>query len=327
MRVLTFNSHQPYLHLLATALPWSFGIITPRLPSGEIKAWDPQIRPLPVNAKVYASLQEALQDGPWDWILTHNIQDLLDARNISIPKVFLVHGTLSGRILQDRSTIDRAAYLRNLQLLLEVNHCRVVYISELKRQDWMIPGEIIRSAVDIAEYAGYRGDIRGVLLVCNHLKERGAMMGWEIYQTVCRDIPHLVLGKNPNLSSSCVAAGWDDLKEQFRSFRVYLYTPVYPYEDGYNLALLEAMATGMPVAALTHATSPVRDEIEGVVASNAEVLRERIFSLLDNPEEARKMGEAARARIEGEFPMSKFKNAWQSFALRLIRDQSRRVGD
>jgi hypothetical protein len=48
---------------------------------------------------------------------------------------------------------------------------------------------------------------------------------------------------------------------------------------------------------------------------------------LDNPEEARKMGEAARARIEGEFPMSKFKNAWQSFALRLIRDQSRRVGD
>jgi hypothetical protein len=48
---------------------------------------------------------------------------------------------------------------------------------------------------------------------------------------------------------------------------------------------------------------------------------------LDNPAEARKIGEAARARIEGEFAISKFKNAWQSFALRLIRDQSRRVGD
>ena len=108
---------------------------------------------------------------------------------------------------------------------------------------------------------------------------------------------------------------------------MYLYTPVYPYEDGYNLALLEAMATGMPVAALTHATSPVRDEIEGVLASNGEVLRERICSLLDNPAEARKMGEAARARIEGEFAISRFKNTWQSFALRLIRDQSRRVGD
>ncbi len=263
-------------------------------------------------------MQEALQDGTWDWILTHNVQDLLDAQDVSLPKVFLVHGTLSGRILQDRSTIDRAIYVRNLQLLLAINHCRVVYISELKRRDWGMPGEIIRSAVDTSEYSGYRGDIRGILLVCNHLKERGAMTGWETYQAVCHDLPCLVLGKNPNLGSSRVAANWEDLKEQFRSFRIYLYTPIYPYEDGYNLALLEAMATGMPVAALMHATSPVRGGIEGVVASNAEELRGKILSLLDNPAEARKMGEAAHARIEGEFPISAFKNAWQTFALQLI---------
>jgi hypothetical protein len=299
-------------------LPWSFGIITPHLPSGDFKTWDPQIRPLPANAKTYVSMQEALRNGPWDWILTHNVQDLLDARDISLPKAFLVHGTLSGRMLQDRSTIDRAVYLRNLQSLLEINRCRVVYISELKRRDWGMPGEVIRSAVDTAEYSGYRGDIRGVLLVCNHLKERGAMVGWETYQAVCRDLPSLVLGKNPNLASSQVAANWDDLKEQFRSFRVYLYTPIYPYEDGYNLALLEAMATGMPVAALAHVTSPVRDGIEGVLAANAEELRRKILSLLDNPAEARKMGEAARTRVEGEFPISEFKDAWQSFALQLI---------
>ena len=263
-------------------------------------------------------MQEALQDSPWDWILTHNVQDLLDTRDVSLPKAFLVHGTLSGRILQDHSTIDRAVYLRNLRLLLYSNRCRIVYISELKRRDWGIPGEIIRSAVDTAEYAGYRGNVRGALVVCNHLKERGAMTGWETYRTVCRGLPSLVLGKNPNLPSSRVATDWDDLKEQFRSFCVYLYTPIYPYEDGYNLALLEAMATGMPVATLMHVTSPVRDGIEGVVASNAEELRGKIFSLLDNPVEARKMGAAAHARIEGEFPISEFRNAWQYFALRLI---------
>ena len=176
MRVLTFNSHQPYLHLLAASLPWVFGIVAPRLSSGSAKNWDPRIRPLPDNARLYSSIEEALRDEPWNWFLAHNINDLIDARDITLPKVFLVHGTLSGRILQDRSTIDRELYIKKLRLLLTANGARVVYISELKRNDWGIPGVIIRSAVDCSQYGGYRGDIPGILQVCNHLKERGAMM-------------------------------------------------------------------------------------------------------------------------------------------------------
>jgi hypothetical protein len=322
LRVLTFNSHQPYLHLLAESLPWNFGIVTPRLPSGLIKTWDPRIRPLPSNARIYGSMQEAVHDDYWDWILLHNVQDLLDVRDISLPKVFLVHGTLSGRILQDRSNIDRGLYLKNLRLLLAASNSRVVYISELKRADWGLPGEIIRSAVDIRQYGGYRGNTRGILQVCNHLKERGVMMGWNTYQTVCRDLPNLVLGENGDLPSSRVADGWEDLKEQLRSFRVYLYTPVYPYEDGFNLGLLEAMATGMPVATLQHETSPIRDGLEGVVASNTEELRGKIMFLLDHSEEASRMGNAARARVEQEFAVSAFRSAWQSFALRLEKGKS-----
>jgi glycosyltransferase involved in cell wall biosynthesis len=239
-------------------------------------------------------------------------------KEIALPKTFLVHGTLSGRMLQDRSSIDRTTYIKNLPLLLAAHGARVVYISELKRKDWGLPGEIIRPAVDIRQYGGYRGDIRGVLQVCNNLKARGAMMGWKTYQTVCRDLPNLVLGENGNLPSSRVTKNWDDLKEQLRSFRVYLYTPAYPYEDGYNLALLEAMATGMPVATLQNNTSPIRDGSEGVVGSSAEDLREKILSLLDNPKAAIAMGEAARATVEREFAVSAFSEAWESFALKLI---------
>ncbi len=274
---------------------------------------------MPANAKVYSSLQEALGDGRWDWILAHNVHDILDSRECPLAKVFLVHGTLTGRIVQDRSDVDRSAYVRNLQLLLSASGCRVVYISELKRKDWGIPGEIIRSGVDLQHYGAYRGEIRGILQVCNHIKDRGAMMGWETYQTVCRDFPGFVLGENGSLPSSRVADSWEDLKEHLRSFRVYLYTPVYPYEDGYNLSLLEAMATGMPVAALQHVTSPVRDGIEGAVASTAEELREKVVFLLDHPEEARRRGEAARIRVGEEFPISRFRDSWQSFASRLLR--------
>jgi hypothetical protein len=318
LRILTFNSHQPYLHLLATALPWMFGIVIPRYASGSAKNWEPGIRLLPQNAKLYASMKEALADGTWDWILTHNVSDLMDVRDVSLPKVFLVHGTLSGRILQDQSSIDRALYIKNLKLLLRASNVHVIYISELKRKDWGIHGEVITPGIDILAHGGYRGEIRGILQVCNNLKERGPMMGWATYQAVCCDLPCALIGNNSKLPFSRLSKSWDDLKEKFRSYRVYLYTPVYPYEDGYNLSLLEAMATGMPIATMPHPTSPVRDGIEGVVGSTHEDLRNKVVNLLDDPEEATKMGARARERVEIEFPIQKFQYAWESFASRLL---------
>jgi hypothetical protein len=300
-------------------MPWAFGVVTPKLPSGQIKIWNPQIRPLLDNIVLFPSMQDALRQGPWDWVLTHNASDLMDSRSVPIPKIFLVHGTLSGRILQDRASIDRTLYLRNLQLLLKSCSAKVIYISELKRDDWGIPGDVVLPAVDMRSYGGYCGEIRGVLQVCNRLRERGEMMGWNLFNSVCRGIPNLVIGENPGIPTSRVSKNWEDLKEQLRSYRVYLYTPIYPYEDGYNLALLEAMATGMPVATLRHVSSPVREGMEGIVADCAEELREKVVDLLDNPSKSARLGEGARQKVEKEFAMSDFQCAWNSVAAKLLQ--------
>ncbi len=314
MRVLTFNSHQPYVHLLATALPWTFGVVTPRLPSGKVKSWDDSIRPLPPNANVFDSVDAALKEGSWDWILAHNVQDLLDCRAIHLPKAFLVHGTLSGRIVQDRSTIDRKSYIRNVQILLGAHRCEVVYISRLKSEDWGLPGRIIRPAVDPGQYGGYRGECKGVLQVCSNLRERGQMLGWDAHQEICRGLHSLVLGINRGLEHCRHASSWEDLKEQYRTYRLYLHTAIYPFEDGYNLAMLEAMATGMPIAMIRNPTSPIVDGVEGIVAETAPELRRRVLALLYNPEEARAKGRAASAKLEREFPMSSFVSAWTRLA-------------
>lgn len=317
MRVLTFNSHQPYLHLLASSLPWTLGVVTPRASSGAIKRWSPFLRPLPGNVTIYQSVDEALQSREWDWVLVHNVNDLLDVKAVSLPKAFLVHGTLSGRMLQDQSRIDPRSYVENLKILLAAHGARAVYISELKRTDWGMPGAIIKPGIDPQQYRGYRGEIRGVVQVSNHLRERGAMLGWEVFEAVCRDLPYLVIGVNPGLPRSRQSESWEDLKEQLRSHRVYLYTPRHPYEDGYNLALLEAMAIGMPIATLDHPTSPIRDGVEGVVAGAVEELREKVLRLLDSPEECARMGTAARLRVEAEFPVASFRESWESFAATL----------
>jgi len=279
-----------------------------------IRSWSEEIRPVPDNVRLYRSVDEALTDLPWDWILTHNVQDLLDARGIPLPKIFLVHGTLSGRILQDRAAINRADYIRNLETLLHSSRCRVVYISDLKRDDWGIPGQVIRTAVNASFYGGYHGELRGILQVCNHLRERGAMLGWETHETVCRGLPRLLLGDNRGLPDARRTASWEDLKEQYRAYRLYLHTAVYPYEDGYNLSVLEAMATGMPVATISHPTSPIQHGVQGIVAQTAAELRERILWLLDNHGEALRMGRSAQQTLEKDFPLAAFQSGWQAVA-------------
>jgi hypothetical protein len=302
---------------MATALPWKLGVITPNLSSGIQRSWNTRIRPLPGNIRLYSSVREALADSSWDWVLTHNINDLMDTREVFLPKVFLFHGTLSGRILQDKSNIDKKLYINNLKMILAAYKARVLYVSNLKRIDWGIPGDVLCPGIDCSQYGGYRGTLPGILQVCNHMRERGVMMGWNIHREVCRELPSMILGENPGLKSCRVAYNWDDLKEQLRTYRIYLYTPVFPYEDGYNLALLEAMATGMPVAALNHKTSPVRNGIEGVTASTAERLREKIIQLFEDPATARELGNGARRMVEQKYSISEFRNSWELFASKL----------
>jgi glycosyltransferase involved in cell wall biosynthesis len=314
MRLLTFNSHQPYLYALATALPWHVGVVIPRAPSGADKPWDEGVRPLPSNVRVFPSLPAALGVGAWDCALAHNVHDLLEFKDVPIPKVFLVHGTITGRILQDGSSLDARAYAEQVQTLLQALGCTTVYISALKRDDWGLPGRVIETAFDYGAYGGHTGEVAGVLQVSNHLRERGAILGWDAHATVCDGLESLVLGRNPGLEGARPAEDWDDLRLQYRRYRVYLHTAVHPYEDGFNLALMEAMATGMPIATVAHPTSPITDGVEGVVSDDARALRKKVLALLADPEAGRVMGQAARRRVQTRFPLDRFRGAWTTLA-------------
>jgi glycosyltransferase involved in cell wall biosynthesis len=75
--------------------------------------------------------------------------------------------------------------------------------------------------------------------------------------------------------------------------------------EPFGIVITEAMALGKPVIATAHGgpVEIVADGISGFLtpAGDAEVLAERIRQLLDQPEVARKFGEAGRMRFEQEF--------------------------
>lgn len=80
-------------------------------------------------------------------------------------------------------------------------------------------------------------------------------------------------------------------------------------EEGMSLALLEAMARGLPVVASAIAANEVlvKDREHGrlVAPSNATALAAAILEMWDHPSEAARLGQQARNRVSAEFSLDK----------------------
>jgi glycosyltransferase involved in cell wall biosynthesis/tetratricopeptide (TPR) repeat protein len=310
LKILSFNWHEPYLCLVAR-IGHEFLIVEPEIAPGHYRRWDENMRPVPENVRLITkeTAQEMLDLGELDLIIAHNIKDLIEVKDYSLPKIAVFHNCLTTEIKLGKDKVDRKEYLEKVgSLLKDVNK---VFISEKKRQDWGLNGELILPGLDISEYGGYRGDRETVLQVGNLLQERDLMMGYSDSQEIVGNHPLTTLGINPNIPGSRLSEGFEDLLENFRSCRVFINTTVDEFEDGYNLSMLEAMATGMPVVSSWNKSSPIEDGENGYVSKDLNYLNQCIESLLKNPDEASRIGEQGRKTVQDKFPLNRFLQSWQ----------------
>jgi glycosyltransferase involved in cell wall biosynthesis len=244
-------------------------------------------------------------------------------REYDVPAVIVFHNRLTNELELAGTPEDHARLRTQLRGLMD--RCpgvESVFISRSKQEDWGLPGDVIPPGIDLGDYGGYHGSDGRVLRVGNFIKRRDRMFGYQIQQQVLRGLPSTLLGLNEGERDARFTASWDDLKECFRAYRLILHTTREAYEDGYNLALLEAMASGMPVVALANATSPVTDGVNGFVSDQPQVLRRRVIELLGNPALARRLGEEARRSVGALFPLAAFVERWNAV---LERCAARRV--
>ena len=321
MQILTFNWHEAYLWLLAKT-GHAFHIVLREKGYRGHKAWFHQFRPVPPGARLIeeAEAREQWKTGAYDLILCHDPSDLAVVLDCPAPKILVLHNRASTVLAMNRYPGSKEKYLAWFRELLEASGpVRLVYISERKREDWGIPGEVIPPGLDLSEYGGYRGDQARVLRIGNGFRERDLMLGYTEQERILRGLPSTVIGINPTIPGARLSASWYELKSLMRSHRLYLHTTKDPWEDGYNLALLEAMATGMPVVALANRTSPIVDGENGFVSDDLDVLHDRVRFLLEHPEEARRLGEAARRTVEARFPIRGFVEAWNRVLAEAVR--------
>lgn len=311
--ILTFNWHEGYISLLGKIPGVSLSIV--ERTKGGYSRWMHEFRPCPRGSRL-VSLKDALDDlrkERFDLVIAHDPSDLISTMESAVPQILVLHNRLDTMIALGGDSIDRKGYLEWFgNLVRMVPDLEIVSISESKRQNWGVDGPVILPGIDPGEWGPWSGSKAAVLQVGNFLKERELMLGWRVTDEAVRDLPRTLIGINPSVPDSRLSRNQNDLASLFREHRVYLHSSVHPYEDGYNLALLEAMASGMPVVALAHPGSPVVQGRSGFLSDNPSVLKERLRDLLEDPQRAGDLGEKARQDVLEQFPLDRFVESWSA---------------
>ena len=309
IRILSFNWHEPYLCMLAS-VGHQFFIYEPLTAGGQPRRWDKRMRPIPENVTIIteADMRGMLERERFDLIICQNAKDIIAVSGCqNIPKLLVFHNKLTTEIGLGGNSITRESYLKQLEPHL--HGVTKVFISQSKKEDWAMEGSVILPGINVDEYGGYDGERAEILRVGNMLKARDLMMGFSEQEIICEGFNSRIVGENPLLGTS-VSGSWEELKSHYRQKRFFLNTTKDPYEDGYNLAMLEAMATGMPIVSLANPASPLTDGEDGFISADLESLRARARELLADRSLAVKMGKAARECVIKKFPIEKFITRW-----------------
>ena len=311
LSILTFNWHEPYISLLAKT-GHTFDIAEPETGRSGVRRWNLSSRPLPQNAKII-SQEDGLRNlkaGRYDIALCHNVTDLSAVVEYDTPSILIFHNKLTTELALGGDTVTREDYLASVEPLIEKAD-RLVFVSVSKRLDWgFLDGEIITPGVDIDIAKKYRGDVKTVLRVANRIKERDIMLGASVGGKIVEGFSNRLVGDNPSIPSATPAKNHEELLELFASCRVYLNTTLAPYEDGYNLAMLEAMATGAPVVSYANPTSFITNGVDGFLSDNIDSLRKTISSLMEDRELATKIGAAGKRTVVERFGLEAFVDSW-----------------
>ncbi|GGR13154.1 glycosyl transferase [Actinoplanes ianthinogenes] len=221
----------------------------------------------------------------------------------SLPVIYVEHNTPKGDVPNTRHPLAD----RDDVVIAHVTHFNDLF--------WDCGGTrttVIEHGI-VEPKARWTGELDRLAIVTNEPIRRGRVTGTDLFGRFAAVAPLDVFGMGvAGLASERITA-YDDppqhtMHEQLAQRRAYLHLCRW---TSLGLSLIEAMQLGMPVLALatTEAIAAVPPDA-GVLATRVDTLVEAAQWLIDEPEEARRMGERARRTSLARYGLDRFLADW-----------------
>lgn len=268
----------------------------------------------PDNAREVPS--EQLSDAPVDLVVLQRPHEYDLAKQWlgrtpgdDVPAVYLEHNTPHGEVPDTRHP------------MAEQRSIPIVHVTHFNRLFWdngSAPTEVIEHGILDPGHL-YSGEIPHAGVVVNDPVRRGREVGADLVAQLAASTPVDLFGMRVSELAGALAgaglpvAAHEDVPQQemhreLARRRAYVHTARW---TSLGLSLLEAMHLGMPVLALatTEAVLAVPPDA-GVLTTSPEVLVAETARLVDDPEEARRMGDNARRAALDRYGLERFLTDW-----------------
>jgi hypothetical protein len=295
--------HGSYLQYLARA-PHDFLLpVTPdRQPPYQGRGaayWPHNVVEVDAEAVAELDVDVVLFQSHRNW--THDQHELLSGEQRRLPRIFLEHDPPRASPTDERHPVDDPDVV-------------VVHVTPFNDLMWDCggsPTRVVDHGVVVPDDVRWTGELDRGLVIVNNLDRRGRRLGLDVFEAVRDQVPLDLVGMGSERVGGLGEVPLDELHAFAARYR-FLFNPIRWTSLG--LAVLEAMAIGLPVVALgtTEYATAVENGVSGYVDTNVVALVAHMRRLLADRNEARRLGVQARRRTCERFGIERFARDWDA---------------
>lgn len=314
-KVFTYNRHTAYLYMLSRA------DIDLYVAGG----WSENARPKPNNITLVQNEEIDEVIGSCDVWLSHLITpDLIEfvKRGISTGWPDKIIQVMHGRVdrtghvepawLEPMYALGKRVVVGPLELLRRTRPVEFTYISESVASSFSpIDGTTIHpgALTDEIEPTGIVEREQWPLTVANDIN-RGHFDTPALTKLNQETDLH-TCGSNEDSDLRPGRVPWSELKRQYRNALCYC-NLVRPPENSFNLATLEALASGTPIVTTEHPDSVFKHEKNALVCETPQGFVEAVHRLQQDRELAADLSTSSRELAEKKFSLNRFVSKWEA---------------
>jgi glycosyl transferase family 1 len=311
LRILTWHVHGSYLYYLARLRHDLYVPAKPGRPPGYV-GLPPGGFPWPENLHEVAAedvprfdLDLVLTQTHGQWLAERDA--ILSPAQLRLPRIHLEHDPPREHPVDQRHPVDDPDALL----------VHVTPFNDLMWESGRTPTRVVEHGVVVPEGVRYTGELERGLVLVNDLPTRGRRVGADVFRRARGEVPLDLVGLRSENEPGGIGEVSHDRLPAFQARYRFLFNPIR--YTSLALAVCEAMMLGMPVVALatTEYATAVENGVSGYADTNVERLIERMRTLVDDPAEARRLGEGARRTALERFGIERFVRDWND-ALALV---------